>query len=95
MTYISFLKKTASSEKWTDSQVRSFAIMAYLVIALFLIAIGVATHNFVKLVARREKGGLTSPLFVFYILTLLALISNVVYAFLIVGNFDTLMPFVD
>jgi len=69
--------------------------MDYLVIALFLLAIGVATHNFFKLVVRREKGGLTSPLFVFYILTLLLLISNVVYAFLISENFDTVMPFVD
>jgi len=95
MSFIPYLGQTDDTKKWTDSEIRSFAIWTYLLIALFLIATGIALHNFVKLVARGDECGLTSPLFVFYILTLLALISNIVYGILIVRNFDTWMPFVD
>ena len=95
MRLVPYLGETADTKNWTDSQIRLFAICHYTVVALFLIAISIALNNFVKLVVRDHECRLTSPLLVFYILTLLALISDIVYIILIVPSLEDWMPFVD
>ena len=73
----------------------SFAISTYLVVVLSLTAIGIAVHNFVRFVAKGGKCTVTRPLFIFYILILLALISNILYTVYIVKIYSIPMPFLE
>ena len=94
MPLLPYLGETTETKDWTDAQIMSFAICTYLVVALYLAAIGIAVHNFVKFVLRGGKCSLTRPLLVFYILVFLALIVDIVYSFMIVQVYVHWMPFV-
>lgn len=59
-----------------------------------LVVLGIAVHNFVKFVIREDKCQVAHPLFVFYILIFLTLISDVIYSLLIVPIYVSYMPFV-
>ena len=63
----------------------SFAVITYLILALYILAVGIAGHNFFKFVVMGGKFRVEHPLFGFYILTTLCLLSDIIYSLLIVS----------
>ena len=78
------LKETEDTAEWSQTQVISFAVITYFILALYLLAVGIAGHNFFKFVVMGGKFKVEHPLFGFYILTTLCLLSDIIYSLMII-----------
>ena len=94
MPSLPYLGDTVDTRDWSDAQVWSYVLLTYVIIGLFLFAIAIAVHNFIRFVVRGGKCSVVHPLFGFYILIILTLISDIVYSFLLVRLYQETMPLV-
>ena len=87
MPLLPYLGNTDDTEDWSSLQIYSFAICTYLIISLYILISAVAVHNFLVFVVKGEKCHVVDPLFGFYILSILCLLSDAVYSIFLVKNY--------
>jgi len=94
MSMLPYLGETVDTGDWTDAEIVSYTLLTYLIVCLFLASIGIAVHNFIKFVVRGGKCRVLHPLFGFYILIILTMVSDIIYSFLLVRLYQDEMPFI-
>ena len=92
MALLPGLGQTSDTEDWSETQKWTFVICTYLICSLYLAEIGIAIANFKRFVIKADKCAASDPLFIFYILIILTLLSDTWYSLSIVSLYDHWMP---
>ena len=68
-----------------------FTVCTYTIVALYCTTIGIAVDNFVTFIVKGGKCQASHPLFGFYILMMLTMMTDAIYSLLITKIYDTLI----